>query len=102
MRLSLCGASNVFADLSTAAPAVTREAAVLRDPELILVSAPPDSAREWLAEWGRFPSLAAVRNGLVAALRRRALDRMGPSVVEATASLCAVIDRARQPAPPAP
>ena len=28
----LCGASNVFADLSTAAPAVTREAAVLRDP----------------------------------------------------------------------
>src|SRR6185295_187329 len=34
--LALCGATNVFADLTTAAPAVTREAAVLRDPQLIL------------------------------------------------------------------
>ncbi len=30
--LRTCGANNVFADLATAAPAVTREAALLRDP----------------------------------------------------------------------
>ena len=30
--LELCGADNIFADLETAAPAVTREAAVLRNP----------------------------------------------------------------------
>ena len=39
--LKLCGAVNIFDDLGTAAPAVTREAVVLRDPELILASAPP-------------------------------------------------------------
>ena len=103
--LRLCGANNVFADLSTAAPAVTREAALLRDPELILVSAPPESADEWLAEWRRFPSLAAVRTGQLVPYTDERLDRMGPSVVEATASLCAVIDRARPAyavSPPAP
>lgn len=93
--LTLCGASNIFADLSTAAPAVTREAAVLRNPDLILVSAPPASADEWRAAWARFPMLNAVRNGRVLAFTDERMDRMGPSVVEATAGLCELIDRAR-------
>jgi iron complex transport system substrate-binding protein len=93
--LTLCGASNIFADLSTAAPAVTREAAVLRNPDLILVSAPPASAAEWRAAWARFPTLTAVRTGRVLPYVDERMDRMGPSVVEATAGLCELIDRAR-------
>jgi len=93
--LNVCGASNVFADLETAAPAVTREAAVLRDPDLILISAPPDSAAEWRAAWGKFPTLHAVRNGNVLPYTDERMDRMGPSVVDATASLCELIERAR-------
>lgn len=93
--LHLCGASNVFADLDTAAPAVTREAAVLRNPDLILVSAPPASAAEWREAWERFPTLSAVRNARVLAYTDERMDRMGPSVVEATAGLCELIDRAR-------
>lgn len=93
--LRLCGAVNVFADLSTAAPAVTREAAVLRNPDLILVSAPPQAAAEWIAEWQHYPALAAVRSGKVMAYADERMDRMGPSVVDATASLCTLIDRAR-------
>jgi iron complex transport system substrate-binding protein len=93
--LTLCGAVNIFGDLDTAAPAVTREAAVLRDPELILASAPPDSAREWLAEWRKFPGLTAVRNGQLVSISDERIDRMGPSVIAATGSLCEVVDRAR-------
>ena len=96
--LRLCGATNIFADLETAAPAVTREAVVLRDPELILVSAPPGAADEWLAEWRKFPALNAVRNAHLATYADERIDRMGPSIIEATASLCKIIDRAR-PAP---
>jgi iron complex transport system substrate-binding protein len=96
--LRTCGATNVFADLPTAAPAVTREAALLRDPELIILSAPPAAGDEWLAEWKRFPSVTAVRNGQLLAYTDERMDRMGPSVIEATASLCELIDRAR-PAP---
>ena len=93
--LQLCGAVNIFADLETAAPAVTREAALARDPELILASAPPASTDAWLAEWRRFPSIAAVRNGHLVSYTDERIDRMGPSVIAATAHLCEVIDQGR-------
>jgi len=93
--LTLCGAVNIFADLSTAAPAVTREAAVLRNPELILASAPPGVADDWLAEWRKFPALAAVRDRQLVSHVDERIDRMGPSVIAATGNLCAVIDKAR-------
>jgi iron complex transport system substrate-binding protein len=93
--LQLCGAINVFSDLETAAPAVTREAAVLRDPELILASSPPGVADEWLAEWRRFPAMTAVQNRQLINYVDERIDRMGPSVIEATGKLCAVIDNAR-------
>jgi ABC-type Fe3+-hydroxamate transport system substrate-binding protein len=93
--LRLCGATNIFADLGTAAPAVTREAAILRNPELILASAPPGAADDWLAEWRRYPALAAVRKDHLVKYTDERIDRMGPSVIAATANLCSVIDQAR-------
>jgi len=96
--LALCGATNVFGELTTAAPAVTREAALLRDPDLILVSAPPGHGDEWLAEWRKFPALKAVRNGHLVKYTDERIDRMGPSVIAATANLCEVIDHGRDPA----
>jgi iron complex transport system substrate-binding protein len=93
--LQLCGAVNIFADLETAAPAVTREAVLARDPELILASAPPASTETWLSEWRRFPSISAVGNGHLVSYTDERIDRMGPSVIAATASLCEVIDRGR-------
>lgn len=95
--LAVCGASNIFADLATAAPAVTREAAILRDPDLILISAPPASAGEWQAEWRKFPSMRAVRDQHVIPYADERMDRMGPSVIDATASLCELVERARRP-----
>jgi iron complex transport system substrate-binding protein len=93
--LATCGATNVFGDLDTAAPAVTRESVLLRNPALILVSAPPGYGDDWLAEWRRFPALAAVRDGHLVKYSDERIDRMGPSVIAATAHLCEVIDGAR-------
>jgi iron complex transport system substrate-binding protein len=98
--LALCGATNVFGELTTAAPAVTREAAVLRNPDLIVVSAPPGYGDEWLAEWRKYPALKAVRAGHLVKYTDERIDRMGPSVIAATANLCEVIDRARAAPPP--
>jgi iron complex transport system substrate-binding protein len=97
--LSLCGAVNIFAELATAAPAVTREAVVLRNPDLILASAPPGAAEEWLAEWRKLPALAAVRTRQLVSYNDARIDRMGPSVIDATGNLCEVIDRARSTRP---
>ena len=97
--LRACGAVNIFADLDTAAPAVTREAALARDPELILASAPPPAPDAWLAEWRRYRTVSAVRHGRLVAHTDERIDRMGPSVIAATSRLCEVIDAARG-APP--
>jgi iron complex transport system substrate-binding protein len=93
--LRLCGATNIFDELATAAPAITHEAVLARDPQLILASAPPASADQWLREWRRFPSIDAVRNGRLVSYSDERIDRMGPSVIAATANLCAVIEQAR-------
>jgi iron complex transport system substrate-binding protein len=93
--LRLCGARNVFEELATAAPAITRESVMARDPRIILASAPAESARSWLDEWRRYPSMAAVRDGRLIVYSDERIDRMGPSVIAATAHLCEVIDRAR-------
>jgi iron complex transport system substrate-binding protein len=93
--LELCGASNIFADLATAAPAVTREAAVMRNPDLIIISAPPQSGAEWIAQWQRFPAVNAVRDDRVLSYSDERMDRMGPSALAAAASLCELVDRAR-------
>lgn len=93
--LRLCGARNLFDDVETAAPAVTREAALARDPELIIASGPADIANAWIEEWRRFPTLTAVRRGKLVTHTDARIDRMGPSVIAATANLCAVIDAAR-------
>jgi ABC-type Fe3+-hydroxamate transport system substrate-binding protein len=94
--LHVCGATNVFGDLDgIAAPAVTREAVLARDPEVIIASAPAASAAQWLEEWRRFPALAAVRGAQLLSLSDERMDRMGPSVIAATGDLCAMIDRAR-------
>ena len=41
-----------------------------------------------------------MRNGQLLAYTDERMDRMGPSVIEATASLCELIDRGRPAATP--
>ena len=89
--LELCGARNVFADLAEAGPVVDTEAVIARNPDIILAAAPPGEGAAWLADWQRFPSLAAVRNGRLVAFEDQALSRLGPSVIDATEGLCRTI-----------
>lgn len=93
--LSVCGAVNVFGDLAQLSPAVQVEAVLTRDPALIIAAAPPGGAAQWLAAWRKFPSMQAVRTGNLLAFEDQALGRLGPSVLDATASLCKQIDAAR-------
>jgi iron complex transport system substrate-binding protein len=91
--LALCGARNVFADLPEPGPLVDTEAVIGRDPDIILAAAPPGEGAAWVADWQRFPALAAVRNHRVLAFENQALSRLGPSVLDATEDLCRTIAR---------
>jgi iron complex transport system substrate-binding protein len=86
--LTLCGVHNVFADLSEPGPAVSLEAVIARDPDIIIAAGPPGESAAWLDDWRRLGSLSAVRHGRLLAFEDQGLSRLGPSVLEATAALC--------------
>ncbi|HEY2275829.1 MAG TPA: cobalamin-binding protein [Steroidobacteraceae bacterium] len=91
--LELCGARNVFADLPEPGPVVDIEAVIARDPDIIIAAGPPGEGAGWLADWKRFGSLRAVRDGRLVAFEDQALSRLGPSVLDATEALCRAIAR---------
>ena len=74
-------------------PLVDTEAAIARNPDIIVAAAPPGEGAAWVADWQRFPGLAAVRNHRVVVFENQALSRLGPSVLDATEELCRTIAR---------
>jgi iron complex transport system substrate-binding protein len=86
--LRVCGVRNVFGDLPEAAPAVSVEAVIARDPDLIIAAAPPGEGAAWLASWRRFPMLRAVRRGRLIDFEDQRLSGLGPGAIDATAELC--------------
>jgi iron complex transport system substrate-binding protein len=93
--LSLCGGDNVFADLSTLAPAIDREAVLARNPDVILVAATgPDGARQTL-EWNHFSNLRAVRNHRVFTVDPSLVGRMAPRILQGVREVCGLLDAAR-------
>ncbi len=86
-----CGGVNVFASLPLLTPAVSWEAAVQADPQLIAGSG---QASDFDA-WRRFAKVSAVRRGQFAVLNGDLIGRMGPRFVEGAAALCDAIERAR-------
>ena len=86
--LRLCGARNVFGDLREQGPVVNTEAVIARDPDIIVAFAPPGEGAAWLADWKRYGTLSAVRNGKLIAFEDPRLIRMGPSAIDGTDALC--------------
>ncbi|WLH35026.1 cobalamin-binding protein [Pseudomonas sp. FP2196] len=84
--LEVCGARNVFGDLSLPAPQVSTEAVLQRDPEVILAG---DQAQ--LEAWKAWPQVAAVRQGKLLLVTDKGLERPSGQMIDATAKLCQVI-----------
>ena len=80
--LSVCGARNVFDDLTLPAPQVSIESVLQRDPEVILVG---DQAQK--DAWRVWPNMAA----RVRLVPDKGLERPSGQMVEAVARLCQVI-----------
>lgn len=87
--LTIAGGANVFGDIETAAPRVSLEAIIDRNPERILVPAAREALhrRPNLAArrgWERIPAVAA---GRISTLDRDVVSRLGPRVAEAAWSI---------------
>lgn len=84
--LRVCGARNVFDELTLPAPQVSVEAVLLRDPEVILAG---DQAQ--LASWRRWPALSAVAADGLLVVPDKGLERPSGQMIEATARLCELL-----------
>ena len=89
-----CGGRNIFDDIDFPAPVVEFEVIVKRNPDLILMSAPPITARDWRERWQRFTTIHAVATRQVLTYPDVRLDRMGPSAIDAVSGLCEIMQQA--------
>jgi iron complex transport system substrate-binding protein len=94
--LSLCGGDNVFAELSTLAPAIDKEAVLTRDPDVILIAATGAEGVRQISEWGRFDHLRAVRNHHVFTVDPSLIGRMAPRILQGVREVCGLLDAARE------
>jgi vitamin B12 transport system substrate-binding protein len=84
--LEVCGARNVFADLSLPAPQVSIEAVLQRDPEVILAG---DQVQ--LNAWKAWPQVAAVKQQQLLLVTDKGLERPSGQMISATAKLCQLV-----------
>ena len=97
--IAACGGINVFGELSTLTATVSWEAAVQRDPELVLTAGSPGEPAK-PGRWRQFGQVSATRHGEFANLEGDLIARSGPRFVDGARELCVAIDRARQGLPP--
>jgi vitamin B12 transport system substrate-binding protein len=81
--LSVCGARNIFADLTQPAPQVSLEAVLQRNPDVILASEPV-----LLDGWKTWPQLNAVKAQRLLVVPDKGLERPSGQMLAAVAKLC--------------
>lgn len=91
--IQLCGGQNVFADLTSLAPAISVEAVIERDPEVMLAST--DAGDDPFSEWRRWPGLTAVRTANQYVMPADKIGRGTPRLLAAGAILCDALQTAR-------
>jgi len=94
--LDLCGGDNIFADLSQAAPTVTREAVLARNPDVIISG---DGGQDALAVWRQSGFLNAVKHDNVMTVDAPTLALPSPSILASVEVLCHRLDDARARSP---
>ncbi len=92
--IELCGGRNVFADLGDLAPAISVEAVLERDPDVMLASS--DAGSSAFDEWRRWPELAANRYGNHFIMPADEIGRATPRLLAAASAMCEALDTARR------
>ena len=94
--LTLCGGRNVFAALPALAPVVGVESVLAAGPQVIFAAGSNAQNRDWLAQWRRWPQLAAVRKGNLFEIEADIVQRPTPRFLDGVEALCDALDAARQ------
>lgn len=91
--IEICGGRNVFDDLDDLAPAISVEAVVDRNPEVMLAST--DAGDGAFAEWQRWPAVSANLYGNQFLLPADEIGRATPRLIVAGGAMCLALQKAR-------
>lgn len=92
--IGLCGGRNIFSDLDRRAHAVSREAVIMRDPDVIVAGQYTGSGDE-LSAWRRWDTLTATRAGNLFNIDAERVARPATGLADGGRELCETLDEAR-------
>lgn len=90
----LCGGENIFAGIGQLAAAVSTEAVVIADPDVILRAVADAQGAE--DDWQRWANVKAVRDARVYRINPDTLVRATPRLLEGAEQVCRVLEKARR------
>lgn len=93
--IRLCGGRNLFADLPLQTPAVSVEAVVRGNPDVILYTDDRKRSLDWGKQWGSWRNIKAVRSSHIFALPPDLLVRSGPRFLDGIERVCDVMHRVK-------
>ena len=94
--LHLCGAENVFAAAPLLTPAVSDEALVKEQPQVMLgIAATSEQEEQTRSLWRKLP-LAAVKQGRMGFVHPDLISRSTPRILQGAARLCELVESARR------
>lgn len=94
--LRLCGAKNIFGDLSALAPTVSMEAVLASNPDAILMTGRRRHRAQWMRFWRRWPQLTAVKENHLFFISADDIVRPGPRLAEGAVQVCRAVEKARR------
>ena len=94
--LDICGGDNIFKELPTLTPVVSREAVIAADPKIIIISGMKDVRPKSYDEWLAWDSMRAVKGEHLYTVKPDLIHRATPRILWGAEKICAFIDSARQ------
>lgn len=93
--IKVCGGENIFSALPLMAPTVTLESVIVANPEAIVASGMDEARPEWLDDWKRWSSMAAVARGNLFFVPPDLIQRHTPRLLDGVEQLCQHLETAR-------
>jgi iron complex transport system substrate-binding protein len=93
--LTVCGARNLFAELSALTPSVDEEAVLAADPDVIVTGAVPGTGSADLDPWRKRQGLRATQSNNLLQVNPDTLHRPSYRIAQGIAELCEKLDAAR-------
>ncbi|WP_338847945.1 cobalamin-binding protein [Massilia sp. W12] len=93
--MRLCGAQNIFHQLSVLAPAVSTEAVLKENPDVIITGDQGEQSTGGIKIWRQYSALQAVKSGNLYEIDGALLSRAGPRMLQGARQLCQALEQAR-------